>query len=109
MLPLSEQVLALAPHHAETRNLRSRAWKAVEPVTVVAKPGAAPVVQQEGEKPRQRFLLWIDGVGGYLVCLDHRITFGQANPEAPVDVPLFADVSRLHATLTRDSPAIPRA
>jgi hypothetical protein len=50
----------------------------------------------------KRFLLWVDGVGGYLVCLSNRVTFGQATGEAPVDVPLFADVSRLHAELTRD-------
>jgi hypothetical protein len=50
-----------------------------------------------------RFLLWIDGVGGYLVCLGGRLTFGQATPDAHVDVPLVADVSRLHATLSRDS------
>jgi hypothetical protein len=47
--------------------------------------------------------LWIDGVGGYLVCLGNRLTFGQALPGARVDVPLVADVSRLHATLTRDA------
>src|SRR5262249_58334744 len=43
----------------------------------------------------KRFLLWVDGVGGYLVCLSNRVTFGQATGDAPVDVPLFADVSRL--------------
>jgi len=53
--------------------------------------------------PPSRFWLWIDGVGGYLVCLGNRLTFGQALPGAPVDVPLVADVSRLHATLTRDA------
>jgi hypothetical protein len=47
-------------------------------------------------------MLWVDGVGGYLVCLEPRVTFGQAIPGARVDVPLCADVSRLHATLTRD-------
>jgi hypothetical protein len=52
---------------------------------------------------RNRFLLWIDGVGGYLVCLDNRVSLGQATPEATVDIALFADVSRLHASLTRDS------
>jgi hypothetical protein len=31
------------------------------------------------------------------------VSFGQASPETHVDVPLFADVSRLHATLTRDA------
>jgi hypothetical protein len=50
----------------------------------------------------KRFLLWVDGVGGYLVCLANRVTFGQATGEGPVDVPLFADVSRLHAEISRD-------
>ena len=50
----------------------------------------------------KRFLLWVDGVGGYLVCLSNRVTFGQATSDGPVDVPLFADVSRLHAELSRD-------
>jgi hypothetical protein len=49
-----------------------------------------------------RFLLWIDGVGGYLVCLGARLTFGQAVHDGHVDIPLVADVSRLHASLTRD-------
>ena len=50
----------------------------------------------------KRFVMWIDGVGGYLVCLSQRVAFGQATANGPVDVPLFADVSRLHAELTRD-------
>jgi len=51
----------------------------------------------------RRFLLWIDGVAGYLVCTGSRVAFGQAVLEGgPVDVPLFADVSRVHADLTRD-------
>jgi hypothetical protein len=50
----------------------------------------------------KRFYLWVDGVGGYLVCLSPRVTFGQATADGPVDVPLFADVSRLHAEITRD-------
>jgi hypothetical protein len=51
----------------------------------------------------KRFLLWVDGVAGFLVCTGTRVTFGQAVLEGgPVDVPLFADVSRVHAELTRD-------
>lgn len=42
--------------------------------------------------------LWIDGVGGYLLCLSHRVTLGQT----PVDIALIADVSRQHATIQRD-------
>ncbi len=49
-----------------------------------------------------RYMLWIDGVGGYLICLGNRLTFGQA-AQPGVDLPLVADVSRIHATLTRDA------
>jgi tetratricopeptide (TPR) repeat protein len=103
VLELAEQVLAVAPEHGEARALRSRAWQAVGPATVVTT--AAPGVGRDpaGEILAPRFLLWIDGVGGYLVCLGARLTFGQAALDAHVDVPLVADVSRLHATLTRDS------
>ena len=46
--------------------------------------------------------LWIDGVGGYLLCLSHRVTLGQALVEKAVDIALIADVSRHHATIQRD-------
>jgi tetratricopeptide (TPR) repeat protein len=97
---LSEKVLAMAPQHEEARRARTRAWKAIEPPTVAEQ---RLVKVEPAEPPRQRFLLWIDGVGGYLVCLENRVTIGQATPDAFVDIPLYADVSRLHATLTRDS------
>jgi hypothetical protein len=105
----AEQVLALAPQHPEARKARTRAWKAIEPVTVPLQ-GPGPQVnghadaggRGETETPT-RFLLWIDGVGGYLVCLGSRLVFGQALFDGQVDVPLVADVSRLHATLCRDS------
>jgi hypothetical protein len=101
----AEKVLALAPQHAEAKKLRDRAWKAIEPKTVT---GKTPELESTADQPPpdpipQRFLLWIDGVGGFLVCMGSRITIGQATPESCVDVPLFADVSRIHATLTRDN------
>ncbi len=49
------------------------------------------------------YALWIDGVGGYLVCLSHRVTIGQSLVETPVDIALIADVSRHHATIQRDT------
>src|SRR5438445_2302645 len=105
VVQLSDQALALAPQHAEARRARSRAWKVIEPVTVaVAGSSATPApVSSQPEPAAPRFLLWIDGVGGYLVCLGNRVTLGQATPESHMDVPLYADVSRHHATLTRDS------
>jgi hypothetical protein len=104
VVELGEQVLALAPQHTEARKARTRAWKAVEPVTI-ALPG--PAASTNGatlpcDSLPPRFLLWIDGVGGYLVCLGSRVTFGQAIHDGHVDIPLVADVSRLHASLTRD-------
>ena len=101
VVELSEQVLAAAPQHAEARALRNRAWRALEPVTAPHPGPDENGVSTETAPPR--FFLWIDGVGGYLVCLGNRLTFGQALPGARVDVPLVADVSRLHATLTRDA------
>lgn len=103
-LGAAEQVLAVAPQHVEARKVRGQAWKAVEPITVAA---AGPETETNGatqgpQASPDRFLLWIDGVGGYLVCLGSRITFGQAIPGSAVDVPLVADLSRMHATLARD-------
>jgi tetratricopeptide (TPR) repeat protein len=104
-IDLAGQVLAIAPSHPEARRLRSQAWKAVEPATLPARTAAEVIApnQAVGEGgPSPRYLLWIDGVGGYLVCLGNRITLGQAAPGSCIDVPLIADVSRMHATLTRD-------
>src|SRR5262249_47027345 len=102
---LAEQVVALAPQHLEARKARAQAWRAIDPQTIPTTP--RPVEQCELEPADRikggRFLLWIDGVGGYLVCLGTRVTIGQATPDAYVDIPLFADVSRVHAALMRDT------
>ena len=49
-----------------------------------------------------RFLLWVDGVGGYLVCTNEEITLGQPVPGSQVDVPILGDISRRHARIRRD-------
>jgi tetratricopeptide (TPR) repeat protein len=102
-LDLAEQVLATAPEHLEARKVRARAWKAVEPVTVAHRNGNTLNGNGSVDSCPARLLLWIDGIGGFLVCLTPRVTLGQAAAEALVDVPLVADVSRLHATMTRDA------
>jgi hypothetical protein len=128
-LAASDAVLAVAPEHREAKAIRGKAWLAASPDTAdyvsVAveqhEAGAAfadtrrdsgrpvpPPLPPQGSSYAsspslpKRFLLWVDGVGGYLVCLSNRVTFGQATGEAPIDVPLFADVSRLHAEISRD-------
>jgi hypothetical protein len=61
-----------------------------------------PMVLVEAPTPKGRFLLWVDAVGGYLVCLDDRIVLGRAGPESHADIPLMGDLSRNHATLVRN-------
>ena len=47
--------------------------------------------------------MWIDAVGGYLVCLSHEVTIGQAVPMSGVDLPILGDLSRRHALIRRES------
>jgi len=65
-------------------------WRRIEPV--VNLPSA-----------ESRFLLWVDAVGGFLVCRGDRVRLGQAVPENPIEVPFLADLSRHHATIRRDN------
>jgi hypothetical protein len=102
---------ARPPGGADDFGARSTRWEPARPPLPGARPSArgAPaggpagaLSSGGGVSPPKRFLLWVDGVGGYLVCLSSRVTFGQATAEGPVDVPLFAEVSRTHAEVTRD-------
>ncbi len=73
-----------------------------------AVPAAAPIAPARPRPlagpsgPAGRFLLWVDAVGGYLVCLDDEVVLGRAGSDSVADVPLVGDLSRRHATLTRD-------
>lgn len=49
-----------------------------------------------------RRMLWIDGVGAYLVCTGKRVLIGQAVPDAGVDIAIQGDLSRRHAWICRD-------
>ena len=45
------------------------------------------------------FLIWVDGVGGYLVCTDPINFIGQAVEGSIVSIPLQADVRQRHARI----------
>ena len=63
-----------------------------------------PETQSHGpvQRPQSgRFLLWVDGVGGYWVCLRDEVVLGQA-ASAKADVPILGDVSARHARIRRD-------
>ncbi len=66
---------------------------------------AAPTraLAQAGQPgPKGRFLLWVDTVGGFLVCLDDKIILGRAGVDGNADIPLLGDLARNHATIARD-------
>jgi hypothetical protein len=56
------------------------------------------------EHPR-RALLWIDAVGGFLVCLDDCVVLGQPPAGDKIAVPILADLSRRHAAIRREGGA----
>lgn len=49
-----------------------------------------------------RFMLWVDAVGGYWVCLGDEILIGQPDRQAAADVPILGDIARHHARIRRD-------
>ena len=49
-----------------------------------------------------RFLIWVDAVGGYWVCLGDEVLMGQPVQSDQVDIPLLGDLSGRHARIRRD-------
>jgi hypothetical protein len=49
-----------------------------------------------------RFMLWVDAVGGFWVCMADEVVLGQPVPSATVDIPILADISGRHARIRRD-------
>jgi hypothetical protein len=94
-------VMAEAPRAAflaEARDMNAL----VHPRVLSPSLPARALAQAGSPGPQGRFLLWVDAVGGYLVCLDNEVVLGRAGTDAVADVPLLGDLSRQHATLARD-------
>ena len=53
------------------------------------------------QPPGPRFMMWVDGVGGYLTCLSDEVRIGQAVAGNPVEIPVIGDLSRNHVTIVR--------
>jgi hypothetical protein len=61
------------------------------------------IAMERTSGPRDdRFLLWVDAVGGYWVCLKDEIVLGQASAAGKADLPILGDVSAKHARIRRD-------
>jgi hypothetical protein len=54
--------------------------------------------QPDGES-FSRFMIWVDGVGGFLVCTGNRNSIGQAVPMTQVAIPIIGDIDQLHARI----------
>ena len=129
VLSLAEALLELAPEHRSARQARRLAWKAVGMDATGARRRSPPTAQFVGGRlgdrlslqttrngvrsaqmdtktterpPGRRIVAWIDGVGGYLICLDDEVMIGQPSAPPHVDIPILADLSRRHASLRRD-------
>ena len=128
VLSLAESLLELAPDHRSALEARRLAWKAVglnANGTRRPMPATAMYVGRRGNRlsfettrngarsanmdtktserpPGKRRVAWIDGVGGYLICLDSEVTIGQPSAPPGVDIPILADLSRRHASLRRE-------
>jgi hypothetical protein len=69
-------------------------------------PPVAGMPQQAEAEPShgdclRSFMLWIDGVGGFLVCTSPLVTLGRAVPNAGIDIPVQADLRRHHLKIKR--------
>lgn len=104
VVQLADQLLQLAPESKLAKNARQQAWAKVGAKLVDSRrvPNNWSGENDLGEVNGERFLLWVDGVGGYLVSLASEIVLGQAAPGNRVDVPILADISRRHAKIRRD-------
>jgi hypothetical protein len=113
---IADELLELAPESRLARDARRKAWASVGadlPETSGVGMTQTWMPAARGKRARSpsaienatcgpRFLLWVDGVGGYLVCLAEEVVFGQATAGNRVDVPILADISRRHARICRD-------
>ena len=109
-LGLAEQLLELAPEFQLAREARRQAWSKVGAkyqdsqqqlgtTQVWSSSAGEPIGPAEDQG--SRFALWVDGVGGYLVCLADEVVIGQSGLGSQLDVPIQGDLSRRHAKIRR--------
>jgi len=55
-----------------------------------------------GARQSERFMLWVDAVGGFWVCTGDALVLGQPVHSGPVDIPILGDISGRHARIRRD-------
>ncbi len=72
------------------------------PAEWIARAGAAQAAPKAQAGPaRGRYLLWVDGVGSYLVLSADCVTIGRAGSSNRPDIALSADIAGVHAQILR--------
>jgi hypothetical protein len=116
LVAAANELLEISPDNRIAREARKRAWAEVGErigdsrrlgetqhwTGTPASPAESPNNRDAGDRRAPRFMLWIDAVGGFHVCLGDEITIGQAHPGARVDVPIQADICRKHVKIRRE-------
>jgi len=69
---------------------------------VVVEQGASDRIRpMDNQSSGKKFLLWVDGVGGYLVCGGRVSSLGQAIDSAKVDIGIQGNLRSHHANVER--------
>jgi hypothetical protein len=90
--------------HPELANRATIIWHDSNPSSTVDGRGNVGEKQRMGGcESATRGILWVDAVGGFLVCLDDAVKIGQAVPGTDVHIAIMGDVSRLHAVIRREN------
>ena len=102
---LCNEILIIAPNHevataARRRLQEHRRREATTPVLIESDVREPEPAGDTAPAPG-RFMLWIDSVGGFLVCPGAQNTIGSAVPETRVEIPISGDLRRHHARLRR--------
>lgn len=105
ILELGNKLLAISPRHPETLRFRKFALAKVSAGSMDdnSEQVARGLQKREPALPwfHEPFYLWIDGVGGYLVITDDRVSIGYAGHQASASVPWMADIGRVHCVFQR--------
>jgi tetratricopeptide (TPR) repeat protein len=127
----SREVLAAAPHFTYAQSLEQRSWQLLGSITAGLEPGSGPAatlphiaarshsridpppvtrLDQASHRPMSvsggiptRLLLWVDQVGGYLVCLASPVSIGGHSHHHPPTIPLCVNLPRCFAEFGWDS------
>lgn len=106
---------AMRPHDPNSNPHLEKTWAAndrapgdrspVDRSPVDAATQFEPAARTTGEASRlpesPHRVLWIDGIGGFLMCDKPEILLGQAAPGNEVDLPIVGDLSRRAASIRR--------